>query len=43
MVAHINCGINSVPLSEVAGKTRLVDPNDPMVKQARDMGTSFGV
>jgi ATP-dependent phosphofructokinase / diphosphate-dependent phosphofructokinase len=43
MVAHINCGINSIPLSEVAGKTRLVDPDDPMVKQARDMGTSFGV
>jgi len=43
MVAHINCGINSVPLSEVAGKTRLVDKNDPMVIQARDLGTSFGV
>jgi len=42
MVAQVNCGIGSVPLSEVAGKTRLVDPSHPMLKQARDMGTSFG-
>ena len=42
MVAQVNCGIGSVPLSEVAGKTRLVDPSSPMVRQAREMGTSFG-
>ncbi len=42
MVAHLNCGINSVPLSEVAGKTRLVDPDNPILRQARDMGTCFG-
>lgn len=42
MVAQINCGISSVPLSEVAGKTRLVEPDNPMVIKAKEMGTSFG-
>lgn len=35
--------ITSVKLSEVAGKTKLVETDDPMVKQAREMGTCFGV
>lgn len=43
MVAHRNGEIKSVKLSEVAGKTKLVEPDDPMVKQAMEMGTSFGV
>jgi len=43
MVAHRNGEITSVKLSEVAGKTKLVRPDDPMVKQARYMGTSFGI
>jgi ATP-dependent phosphofructokinase / diphosphate-dependent phosphofructokinase len=42
MVAQRNCGISSVPLKEVAGKTRLIEPDNPLVRQARDMGTSFG-
>jgi 6-phosphofructokinase len=42
MVAHRNCGISSISLKEVAGKTRLVEPDHPLVKQATDMGTSFG-
>jgi 6-phosphofructokinase 1 len=42
MVAQRNCDITSVPLSEVAGKTRLVDPHNPLVIKAREMGTSFG-
>jgi ATP-dependent phosphofructokinase / diphosphate-dependent phosphofructokinase len=42
MVAHRNCGISSIPLVEVAGKTRLVEPDNPILKQAMDMGTSFG-
>jgi phosphofructokinase-like protein len=42
MVAHRNGEITSVKLSEVAGKTKLVSSDDPMVKQAREMGTSFG-
>ncbi len=43
MVAHREGQITSVKLSEVAGKTKLVKPDDPMVKQAREMGTSFGI
>jgi len=42
MVAQRNGEITSVKLSEVAGKTKLVKPDDPMVKQARYMGTCFG-
>lgn len=34
--------ITSVPLSEVAGRLKLVDPLNPMVIQAKNMGTSFG-
>jgi phosphofructokinase-like protein len=42
MVAQRNCEISSVPLSEVAGKTRLVLPDNPLLIKAKDMGTSFG-
>jgi len=42
MVAHRKGEISSVKLSEVAGKTKLVEHDDPMVKQAREMGTCFG-
>ena len=42
MVALRNNEIVSVPLSEVAGKLKLVNPDDPMVIQAQNMGTSFG-
>jgi phosphofructokinase-like protein len=42
MVAQRSCEITSVPLSEVAGKTRLVDAGNPLVKKAKEMGTSFG-
>jgi 6-phosphofructokinase 1 len=42
MVALKNTGIVSVPLSEVSGKVKLVDPNNPLVIQAQNMGTSFG-
>lgn len=42
MVALRNGEISSVKLSEVGGKTKLVSRDDPMVKQAREMGTSFG-
>ena len=43
MVAQRNCEISSIPLSEVSGKTRLVEPDNPLVIKARDMGTSFGI
>ncbi len=43
MVAMINNNIVGVPLSEVAGKLRLVTLNDPLVQQGRNMGISFGI
>lgn len=42
MVALRNDRIESVPLSEVSGKLKLVEPENPLVLQARSMGTSFG-
>jgi 6-phosphofructokinase 1 len=43
MVAMRNTEIIDVPLSEVSGKLKLVDPNSPLVIQAQNMGTSFGI
>ncbi|HNW57259.1 MAG TPA: ATP-dependent 6-phosphofructokinase [Bacteroidales bacterium] len=42
MVALKNNEIVSVPLSEVAGKTKLVEENNTLVIQAKNMGTNFG-
>ena len=42
MVALRNGEIVPVPLSEVAGRLKLVDPNNSLVVKARNMGTSFG-
>lgn len=42
MVAMRNNEIKTVPLEEVAGKLKLVDPESPLVMKARNMGTSFG-
>ena len=42
MVALKNNEIVSVPLADVSGKLKLVDPNDTLVMQAKNMGTSFG-
>jgi 6-phosphofructokinase 1 len=43
MVALKNTEIVSVPLSEVSGKLKLVDPKDSLVIQAQKMGTNFGI
>jgi 6-phosphofructokinase 1 len=43
MVALKNDEIVSVSLADVAGKLKLVEPDNPLVIQARNMGTSFGV
>jgi phosphofructokinase-like protein len=43
MVALKNDEIVSVPLSEVSGKLKLVEPDNPLVLQALNMGTNFGV
>jgi 6-phosphofructokinase 1 len=42
MVAVINNDLTTVPLEEVGGKMRLVDPNDNLVLKGRKMGVSFG-
>jgi len=43
MVALKDDKIVSIPLSDVAGKLKLVEPDNPLVLQAWNMGTSFGV
>ena len=42
MVALKNNEITKVPLSEVAGKLKTVDPNCSMIKEAKMVGISFG-
>jgi 6-phosphofructokinase 1 len=42
MVALKNDEIVSVPLADVAGHIKLVEPDNPLVVQAKNMGTSFG-
>jgi len=42
MVALKNNEITCVPLSEVSGKLKLVEPDNPLVIKAKNMGTSFG-
>lgn len=42
MIALVNNEITSVPLSDVGGKTKLVDPNHNLVVRAKKMGVTFG-
>lgn len=42
MVALRSNEIIAVPLEDIAGKLKLVDPNSPMVEKAKNMGTIFG-
>lgn len=42
MVAIRNNDITSIPLADVEGKTRLIDPLFPLIKKARSIGTCFG-
>lgn len=42
MVSIKNDTITSVPLDEVGGRLRLLNPNHYLVHQGRDMGVSFG-
>ena len=42
MVALRNNHVTSIPLADVAGKLKLVDPGNQLVIKARNMGTSFG-
>ena len=34
--------VDSIPLKEVAGKLKYVSPDDQIIKQAKDLGISFG-
>ena len=43
MVALQGDALTTVPLAEVAGKQRLVAADDPLVRAALGVGTSFGV
>jgi 6-phosphofructokinase 1 len=43
MVALKDIKIGSVPLAEVAGKLNLVKPDDPLIIQAQNIGTNFGI
>ncbi len=42
MVAIRNGDLTTVPLDEVGGKLRLVDPEHPLILKTRKMGVSFG-
>lgn len=43
MVARLGNTISDVPLSEVAGKLRLVTAETALVQQGKEMGISFGI
>ena len=43
MVSIKGVKITDVSLEDVAGKLRVVEPNDPMVIQGKKMGISFGI
>ena len=42
MLAIQNGNIVKVPLEKVAGKLKFIDPDDPMIQEARNLGISFG-
>ena len=42
MVGYKNREIVKVPLEEVAGKLKMVDPDAPIIKEAKKIGISFG-
>ena len=42
MVGYRNREIVKVPLEDVAGKLKTVDPSSSMVKEAKMLGISFG-
>jgi 6-phosphofructokinase 1 len=42
MIAMVNGKTKRVPLEEVAGKLKMVDPDSQMIKEAKRTGISFG-
>ena len=41
-IAMVNGKIKRVPLEDVAGKLKMVDPDSQIIKQAKYVGISFG-
>ena len=42
MIAMVNGKTKRVPLGEVAGKLKVVDPDSQMIKEAKRTGICFG-
>ena len=42
MVGYRNREIVKVPLEDVAGKLKMIDPNSTIVQEAKMLGISFG-
>ena len=42
MIAMINGNTKRVPLADVAGKLKMVDPKSQMIKEAKRTGICFG-
>ena len=42
MIAMVNGKTKRVPLAEVSGKLKIVDPDNQMIKEAKRTGISFG-
>ena len=42
MVGMVNGNTKKVPLGEVAGKLKMVEPNSKIIKEAKLIGISFG-
>jgi 6-phosphofructokinase 1 len=42
MVGYKNREIVKVPLEDVAGKLKMVDPNSTIINEAKTLGISFG-
>ena len=42
MIGMVNGKTKRIPLGEVAGKLKMVDPDSQMIKEAKRIGISFG-
>ena len=42
LVAKVDGKMTRVPLADIAGKLKYVDPKSDLVREARELGISFG-
>lgn len=42
LVAQVAGKMKKVPLADIAGKLKYVDPESDLVREARELGVSFG-